>query len=125
MPEEIAVVKPYYAKEEAFKLGREEFSGIQDREGFDLSPYKSSARWANTVAPRLRAMAGFEDSTGKGTFTGNRKVAAVKPGCEEDTPAEAELVEARHIHEELVEAFDNGAFSAVDGIDKDEALEQF
>jgi hypothetical protein len=32
--------------------------------------FTSGARWANTVLPRLRDMAGYSDSMGVGTFTG-------------------------------------------------------
>lgn len=115
----IAVVKPYYAIEEAYRDGYDRFADMEDLgddEPLDLAPFKSSAMWADHIAPRLRAMAGMQDA-GHGTYQTNRKVAAIKPGCEEDEPAEAELIEARRVHEILVEAWDHGALDAADGVD--------
>jgi hypothetical protein len=113
----IAVVKVHYRLEEAYRQGYNEFEGFEfqdDDEPLDLSHFKSSARWVNNIAPELRAMAGYADS-GPGTYTVEREVAAIKPGCEEDEPAEAELVECIHVHQRLVEAFDKGAYDAADG----------
>lgn len=113
---EIAVVKPYYLKEEAYQMGFDEFDGFaaEDPEEFELHYFKESARWVNVIAPELRSMAGFDDA-GHGTFQVSRQVAAVKPGCEEDEPAEAELVSCRVIHSELVSAWNTGALDAATG----------
>jgi len=35
----------------------------------DFDGFRSGARWANTVLPRLRDIAGYSDSMGVGTFT--------------------------------------------------------
>lgn len=124
MSKDIAVVKPYYLKEKAYNLGHSRFEDMDLPEGEDpeIHHFKESAKWANTVAPRLRAMAGFEDSKG-GTYTKHRQVAAIKPGCEDDEPAEAELVDARHIYEELVDAWDMGARDGLeDTYDPESAL---
>ncbi len=122
MTEKIAVIKPYYLKEEAYKMGHDRFKDVEaDIEEFELSHFKETATWANNVAPKLRAMAGFDDS-GPGTYTVHRRVAAIEPGCEEDEPAEAELTDPHDIHEELVRAFDMGAYDAVeDTFDPDAA----
>lgn len=118
-PGEIAVVKPYYAKEEAYRMGHERTSGWDDETAPDdaehtLSHVKESARWANTIAPTLRCMAGYMDN-GHGTYTGSREVAAIHDGCEEDEPAEAELFSSVYLYEELVEAWDRGALDGYDG----------
>lgn len=119
MGEEIAVVKPYYAVEEAYNMGYSKFSGTDTDESgrVDLAPYHSTADYANNVLPRLRAMAGYADA-GHGTYQEHRKVAAVDAGCEEDEPAEAELREASHIFNSLVDAFNNGAYDAIEGREK-------
>lgn len=124
MPDEIAVVKPYYAKEKAYNKGFERFEDaeIEEPEDFDLGPFQSTATYANHVLPNLRAMAGHADG-GHGTYTENRQVAAIKPGCEEDEPAEAELTEARFIFDELVDAWTTGVYDAVAGNEKGERLE--
>lgn len=124
MTDTIAVVKPYYLKEEAYQMGHDRFGGVEiDAPGdFDLSPFKGTAAWANTVAPKLRCMAGHADR-GHGTYQENRKVAAIEAGAEEDEPAEAELIEAADLYTELVRAFDMGAYDAVeDTFDPDAAL---
>jgi predicted lipid-binding transport protein (Tim44 family) len=110
-------------------MGHDEFQpydALEDEEErLDLSPFKGSARWANHIAPDLRAMAGHADS-GPGTYTVNRQVAAIHDGCEEDEPAEADLVEARQLFQALVEAWDMGAYDgAEDTYDPDSAQPLF
>jgi len=120
MTDTIAVVKPFYVKQKAYRMGYEEFSDLdgEETEDFDLAPFKGSARWSNTIAPRLRAMAGYSD-TGPGTYTEDREVAAIERGAEEDTPAEAEITEARHIYQKVVQSFDVGALDAAEGRNPD------
>lgn len=120
MTENIAVVKPYYATGEAYNMGYRRFSGIDgdETEDFDLSPFKSSAEWANNVAPSLRSMAGYDDG-GHGTYAHDRQVAAIEAGAEEDEPAEATLTRASYLFSELVEAYDRGAYDAASGRDPD------
>lgn len=121
---DIAVVKPYYLKEEAYNMGYDRFEGceVESIEGFDLAPFRSSAAYANNVLPSLRAMAGAADR-GAGTYTDHREVAAIKPGCEEDEPAEAELVNSRYIFDELLEAWDMGAYDGALGKERGEGLD--
>lgn len=116
-----AVVKPYYATEQAYRDGYERFEGINTaaEEEFGLEPFRQTAAYANSVLPSLRAAAGFGDPGGHGTYTENRTVAAVKPGCEEDNPADAELVDSRHILDELQQAWERGAYDAVEGREPD------
>lgn len=121
MTDETAVVKPYYAHEEAYNKGYEEFDGtdpVEDPESFDLAPFHDSARYCNSILPDLRAMAGAADS-GHGTYTGHRTVAAIEQGCEEDEPADAVLIHSSHIFELLVEAFNHGARDAALGNGKE------
>lgn len=126
MNDTIAVVKTAYVLEEAYEMGHSRHTGTASEvadtaEEFDLSPLKGSAQWANNIAPELRSMAGLDDS-GHGTYQENRQIAAVVPGCEEDEPAEARLVDAREFFGALVEAFDAGAYDAIeDTYDPDSA----
>lgn len=120
---ETAVVKPNYATEEAYRMGHAEFedADIDKSENLMFGHYTESARWANVIAPKLRAMAGASDHSGKGTYTRHREVAAILPGCEEDTPAEADLIRSQDLFESLVDAFRGGAHDAVAGVgDPDE-----
>ena len=73
-----------------------------------LSYFKEYAKWSNSIAPQLRAMAGYADR-GHGTYQQDRQVAAIKPGCEEDEPAEADLIDAAYIYDILVESWEMGA----------------
>ena len=127
---DVAVVKPYYLLEEAYRMGHNEFTTMAPPDGdideeFDLSPFKSSARWANHIAPDLRAMAGYADS-GHGTYQEHRQVAAIHDGCEEDEPPEADLTDASRLFEALVEAYDMGAYDGVaDTYDPDSVMGYF
>lgn len=120
MTDKIAVVKPAYAEEEAYELGYKRFEGLDadERGDFDLSHFKESAEWANSVAPKLRAKAGFGDS-GTGTYRRGRQVAAIMPGCEEDEPAVAQVLDASFLFNDLVDAFDKGARDAAHGREKE------
>ena len=116
MADTIAVVKPRYRLEEAYRMGYGKFEDAEvgDPEQFDLSAYHGSAEYSNHVLPDLRAMAGFDDS-GYGTYTQDRKVAAVELGCEEDEPAPATIMDAHSVFERLVDAFNAGVYDAVAG----------
>ena len=113
---DVAVVKPHYLTEKAYSMGHDEFSDVEadSAEDVDFSQFTSTARWANILAPRLRAMAGARDPTGKGTYTQHREVAAIHAGCEEDEPAEADLVGSEDLYEALVDAYRTGALDAVE-----------
>jgi hypothetical protein len=111
----IAVVKPYYRIEEAYSMGHDEFSDVEadSAEEIEFSHFTESARWANIIAPDLRAMAGYADA-GHGTYREGRQIAAIKPGCEEDEPAEAYLMDADSLYESLVDAYRMGAYDGVE-----------
>lgn len=125
MTETVTIVDATRAKVEAYQMGHGRFSDLsgEEAEGFDLAPFKDSATWANHVAPQLRAMAGFADG-GHGTYQQDRQVVAVTPQTEGDQPRDGELMEsARYIHDELVQAFDMGAYDGVEGsFDPDAAV---
>lgn len=124
---DVAVVKPYYLLEEAYQKGHDEFAGMdapEDDEELDISPFKGSARWANIVAPELRSMAGYADG-GHGTYQQQRQVAAIHAGCEEDEPAEADLVDCSHLFEALVEAWDTGALDGWEGTYDPDSVQHF
>lgn len=113
---DVAVVKPHYLTEEAYSMGHDEFHDFESdsAEDVEFHHFTDTARWANILAPRLRAMAGAADPTGKGTYTQHREVAAILPGNEEDTPAEADLVDSRDLYEALVDAYRTGALDSVE-----------
>ena len=113
---DIAVIKPDYIIEEAYRMGHDEFSDVEadSAEDVEFHYFTESARWANIILPRLRAMAGAADEMGVGTYTDHRDVAAIHSGCEEDEPAEADLISSKHVHGELVDAYRMGALDAVE-----------
>lgn len=123
-PGDVAVVKPYYLTEEAYKMGRNRFSESDplDEENIDqlefLTRFKESAEWIESLAPEIRAMAGFATSS-TGEYQKERQVAAIQSGCEEDKPAEADLVSSQEVFELLVDAFEQGALDVVAGRDFD------
>ena len=113
---DVAVVKPYYLTEEAYRMGHDEFSDVEADSAADVEfhHFTETARWANVIAPKLRAMAGARDPTGKGTYTQHREVAAILPGAEEDEPAEADIYSSRVLYEAMVEAYQTGALDSVE-----------
>jgi len=111
--ETMAVVREAYQIEEAYRDGYGEFSDV-GTEDIDFSMFTETARWANVIAPGLRAAAGYSDA-GHGTYTENRPVAAIKPGCEEDTPAEAVQKSAFDVFDRLTSAYRAGALDAAEG----------
>ena len=127
MSETISVVRPAYALEEAYRMGHDEFSDLrgEEAENFEFRYFTDTARWANFILPKLRAMAGYADTAG-GTYTDERRIAAIRPGCEEDTPAEARLIDGHHLFTSLVDAYRTGAYDAVeDTYDPDAAQHHF
>ena len=113
---EIAVVRTYYVTEEAYSMGHSEFSDVEADSADDVEfhHFTENARWSNVILPKLRAMAGFGHSGRGSSHTENRQVAAILPGCEEDEPAEADLVESRHILDSLIDAYRMGALDSVE-----------
>lgn len=118
----VAVVKPYYAIEEAYTNGYDRFheADLPEDEEPTLDHFYGTAAHANIVLPNLRSMAGYDD-TGPGTYTVDRKVAAIEPGCEEDDQAPAELVSASTVFDTLFQAWQLGAYDALNGDDRYES----
>jgi hypothetical protein len=112
---DLAVVEISYQEEAAYDMGHDEFADHDTAEDPEVDPYfiTGSARYANIIAPGLRAMAGYDDN-GFGTYTVDRQVAAIRPGCEEDQPALADLTDASVIFDELHAAYFRGAHDALD-----------
>ena len=113
---EIAVVRTRYVTEEAYRMGHSEFSDVEADSADDVEfhYFTESARWANVILPKLRAMAGFGHSGRGSSHMEDRQVAAILPGCEEDEPAEADLVDSRHILDSLIDAYRMGALDSVE-----------
>lgn len=110
----IQVVKIAYMQEKAYNMGYSRFSGMDAVENPDLEGFQCSATYANHVLPKLRAMSGFSDNK-RGTFTLENKVAAIEPGCEEDSPAEASVTNSHYVFSELMEYWEKGAYDAMEG----------
>jgi hypothetical protein len=112
----IAVVPEADAIDEAYSMGYERFEPLPEPDDIEpaeaLSQWKEGADWANSVAPRLRALAGYADS-GHGTYRVERTVAVVRDGDEGDLPRDAVEMYPEYVHETLVEAFDMGAMDAM------------
>lgn len=71
---------------DSIALTTDELEAMQDRPGMgedasqavaeNFSAYTSGARWANSLLPRLRAMAGYDDTMGTGTYSDGSQVHA-------------------------------------------------
>lgn len=122
MTENIKVVVIPEAKEEAYNMGYDRFQGIPEEEvyGENLSHFKEYATFCNSIHPGIRAMSGYSDS-GHGTYTINGQVVTVE--YPEDRPMDGEITEATYVEQELMEAFDCGAYDAMDGKDRYERLD--
>lgn len=115
MSDTIPVVREAHAKDEARAMGRRRFEDIEvdSRDEFDLQPFMDSASYSNHVLPTLRCMAGYGDR-GTGTYTVVREVALIPDGAEDDSPAEATVIESTWLLSELTQAWIDGAYAAVD-----------
>lgn len=124
MTDTIPVVEESDVLESAYNKGYDFYADDGRSEPVE-EPYrsvgdlKSTARWANSISPRLRALSGFSDETGKGTYSGERPVALVEEGDEADSPAEAVEIGAVHVFQAAVEAFEQGAVDAMKLNDRD------
>jgi len=89
----------------------------EDTPPVDLSHFKSGAKWANTISPDLRCMAGNADPSGKGTWTESRPVVILREHEADDEPAIGSLVDSGHIVDVLIDWWDRGAYDAMEGED--------
>lgn len=118
----VGVVPEDEAIDEAYSMGYNRFEDypFDPEEAEDADPlralehFKESAEWADTVAPRLRALAGYVDS-GPGTYTVEREVVVVPSGNEDDLPRDGQKTGIAWVHSALVSAFDRGAADALLG----------
>jgi len=117
MTETIPVIREAEALDEAEAMGRAHFADLPGdvADVADPAHVTDSAWWANHELPRLRAMSGYADRHG-GTFTEVREVAVIPDGCEDDRPAEADVTTSDRLHEELVSAWFEGAYQAIDAV---------
>jgi hypothetical protein len=98
------VVNVAEMKEEAKKMGREQFADVgESEESISRSGYKDGANWINNISPKLREMAGFGDPMGVRTYQENRTVVD-EHGTE---------YSSHEIMTELVRQFDEGAYTAL------------
>jgi len=121
------VIEEVEALDSAYDAGYSEFDEIpaaESDEPADLSFFTETARYANIVAPRLRATAGLADS-GHGTYQEDREVAVVPVGCEDDEPAECRLMSARDFFQHAVHAeWRRGALDALQGHTRGHSVER-
>lgn len=115
MTDTIPVVREADARDEAEQRGYDKFEGMEAEIAEDADPHRitDSAWWANHALPRLRAMAGAKDDYG-GTYTDHRDVAMIPVGCEDDRPAEAEVVNSQQLFRTLVDDWFEGAYRAIE-----------
>jgi len=115
MSETIVVVEEAAALDDARARGRSRFAGLDPDVAADADPSRitDSAAWANHIAPTLRCLAGFRDA-GYGTWQVDGPIALVADGDEGDEPADAEIVQAGDFHGEVVDAWYQGAYAAID-----------
>lgn len=100
------------ARQEAYEMGYAhampdsgEISYQEISQG--LEHFKEGAKWANTIAPKLRATAGAKDPTGKGTYT--------------DWPIDA----ARRVYDsDVIEGFSEGWVRAFEESEHVEVIEE-
>ena len=96
----------------------------EDEAPADLSYFKEGAKWANTINPDLRCMAGNADPTGKGTWTETRPIVVLRDHEVDDEPAPGSLVDSAHIVDVLIDWWDRGAYDAIDGDDMEPATDE-
>ena len=102
----VKIIAEWDAKHEAYNRGYSRFLNrdLVDIEEYHFSQFTETAEWANTVAPDLRAMAGYDDR-GHGTYQ-QEPEAIVLVEEPEDEPAEGELLDDPwYFLDELVECF--------------------
>lgn len=116
MSDSVAVLIGHDPIVDAYDEGYEEFQHLTEDEdnGFEFSYFTESDRWANNIAPGLRALAGFADS-GTGTYRIERKVAVVDHADVDDVPADGVLMGSAEVYDALVDAYREGAHDAVRG----------
>lgn len=118
----IGVVPEAETLNEAYNMG---FDRYEPAEGevdpaAALDGISDSAEWANIIAPKLRALAGYVDS-GHGTYRVERTVAVVRTGDGDDLPRDAVQVDPNHVFEKVVDAYRTGVSDALEGREADDS----
>jgi len=115
MTQDIVVVEEARSKDEAEAMGFRRFEGMEIPAPHvdPVEPFHDSAQWANHVLPTLRCMAGYRDS-GHGTWQIGGGIALIEDGEESDQPADAVKMQAGNYLGELVDAWHQGAYRAVE-----------
>lgn len=111
-------------EEEAYDLGYDRFEGLagEETEDFTLSPFRDGAEYANQVLPRLRALAGFTDPSGVGTYTSDTDIVIVDEADLDDDPIAGESWTASEYHSVLVDCWCDGARDAANGRERGDSL---
>lgn len=121
MTDTIPVVKEATLLDEAYNMGFRRFDGAESSDPESLSHFKESAQFINSVAPSIRAMCGFSDSKGGTYQVRPDKMAVIPVGSGDDEPATAELIEPQYVHDAAMDAFDAGAYDAIEGNERGES----
>lgn len=113
MHDEVPVIYERKVLREAYDMGFSKFEGSEvEPEDFEIGHYTESARYINNVAPKLRAMSGFDDA-GHGTYQEPSSVVVVPPEHEDDEPMTGKVMSSGEVNNRVFEAFSNGAYDAV------------
>lgn len=127
MTETVKVVDLHQTKEDAYERGylRFEDAEVEHPEEWGFHYFTESAEWANNVLPKLRAMAGYDDTEDGGVYAGTYQVERRVVLVEEprDEPAEGDIINGRYLHDELVDCYRDGANDAALGREKGTSLE--
>ena len=109
----VPVVEMPDALDNAEHMGFRRFRGmdIDNPQEIDVSHFHDSSTYANYTLPTLRSMAGYDDS-GYGTNQINQLVIAVDEP--EDSPAEGQVLASHQVLDELIEAWHEGAYKALE-----------
>lgn len=114
-----AVVREVRVLDTATRRGWNEFGAgddPSDEPAGAVDHFTGSARYANHVAPDLRALAGYGDA-GHGTYRVERPVVVIPEGDGDDVPATGEILRARDVFDAVHDAWMEGAYDALEGLD--------
>lgn len=125
MTENVKVVVLPEAMESAYNMAFDRFEEVEVNDccgeaAYDLSFFKETAEFANNVHPTIRSMSGYEDS-GYGTYTVENRTVVVRDP--DDRPMDGELMNCTYVESDLIEAYDCGAFDAMEGNERYDSLE--
>lgn len=99
------IVRLWIAKAGAERMGREAFEGIETGRYDDITP-TDHGRWDTHLLPEIRKLAGHKDRLKGGAYAEPREVFVI----EHKNDQEGEIVESQFLVDELIEAFEAGAY---------------